>query len=220
MPENVTCIPSNTIDDGLHIAGGPHFDKMLELISNSRFQSLRDKTDKSPTALENNKSIRQLVTYIMLQDDKGFYIFRRTVKTGEGRLAGKYGLPGGHMNQFTTNFIEDMLYDAGREMEEELDVQPKSDRLNFFNMEDGLQMPCKLVAVLQLGTDEDNGVHQVHTGVIVKYELADNFTVKIRDDKSLCELAHVTPENYIEYFKDSELWLRALLPWTNQLLAL
>jgi predicted NUDIX family phosphoesterase len=216
--ERVTCIASELIPDGIYLNGHPDFETLLGKIGRARFWGLRDKTDKSEFALEHNTSIRQLITYICVQDREEMFIYRRTSGTGEKRLAGLYALPGGHMNALTGDFINDISLDATRELREELNIR----QLDPVFHEDGTLLPFKILAILQHSACADgiNLVNLVHTGIVVKYDVTDRFAVSVKESGKMCDLTRVNGRNYAEYFKESESWLQNLLPLFPQLIVM
>jgi predicted NUDIX family phosphoesterase len=215
--EKVVCIANGLIPDGIYLAGHADFDAILSKIGRARFLALRDKADKTEFALENNTSIRQLITYIVVQDGRNLFIYRRTSGTGEKRLAGLYALPGGHMNAMSSDFLSDISYDATRELREELDIR----QLDPVFHEDGTLLPFKILGILQQSCVVDaNLVNLVHTGIIVKYNITDRFNVSVRESGKMCDLTQVNEYNYSDYFKESESWLQNLLPLFPQLITM
>jgi len=218
MSEVVVCIPNALIDDGIHMAGSNKFHDLMDYIGGCRFSAVRDKTDKSSTSLEFNTSVRQLVVCALIQDGDDLLIYRRKNKTGEKRLAGYYSLPSGHMNAFTKNFHADIVDDTLREVTEELNLTPIGQEAVF--SPEGATLPMKVCALFQTSSPEDNGVHLVHTGLLIKIDVTDKFKVSLKETGSMEELTRVNSNNYSEYLKECDLWLRLTLPWFSQLILL
>lgn len=218
MKENVVCVPSMTIPDGVFMSGDPYFLELLRHLEESRVVKVRDTEDKSPLALENDREWRQLVTYILVQDDRNVFIYKRTKGTGEKRLAGKYALAGGHMNSHTQSFIQDLISDTMRELNEEFKLTPKGEKTFFKSDKEPLPLTVKPQAIIQNSCNEDgSGVQLVHTGIVMRVDLNGNYDVELRDTSSMVDLTQVNATNYDEYLEPSELWLRMLLPFLDQL---
>jgi predicted NUDIX family phosphoesterase len=197
------------------MAGSPGFDELIQNIASRRFYAIRDKEDKSPFALENNTNLRQLSVYILVQQDDSIYVYQRTKGTGEKRLAGMFALPGGHMNALSDDFFIDIAQDATRELYEELNMIP----IKQVFYEDGVSCPFKIVGVLQNScVFQESMVELVHTGILVKFDISKRFKVEIKEKNKMSSLSLVSADNINDYFKDSERWLKMLLPWLPQLL--
>lgn len=214
--ELVVCVPAGLLHDGLYLNSNSKFNEIIETISDSRFAALRDKTAKGEFSIENNVSVRQLVVYIFMKQEDNFFIYQRTIKTGETRLAGLYALPGGHMNSLSHDFMADVQNDTLRELTEEIKFVPKG-KNKAFPSEDGTKLKMKIVGILQSSCDEDaNLVQLVHTGVIVRVDIDKDYDIQLNED-SMTKLTKINDKNYLDYLDKSEKWLQILLAWLPQL---
>jgi predicted NUDIX family phosphoesterase len=216
MGEMVACIPNGIIPNGIYFKGNESFDAILSKIATSRFLALRDKNDSSTNSLEMNKSVRQLVVVLLIEDNCGkFLIYHRSDKCGENRLGGLESFPGGHMNSFTKDFCWDVEVDAMREMSEELTVTAKPIETVFDDGNSGVGMPLDIVGIIQV--DNGNSVQQVHTGILVKID-ASKFDIAIKEKDEMKELDYIS--KYGDILSMPDKWLSIINPWLDQIASL
>lgn len=227
MEETVVCIPNNVVPDGvvLNNPGNRYFQVLLNNIANARFLAIRDKEDKSAAALENNRNLRQLVVYLLvyMKETGKSLIYRRKIKEnrtqeGEARLYGNWALPGGHMNSLSEDFLQDIVVDSLREFGEELTLSLKTSA-EIFDDKDALGL--KICGIINNNTDIDEGVHLVHTGLIVKVEVDKNVSqVRIKEEGGMEDITEIDLDNYGDYFDEAELWLKEVLAFYPQIQSL
>jgi predicted NUDIX family phosphoesterase len=86
---------------------------------------------------ETNPEEQQLLPYVTLISPEGnFYVYGRGKEGGEGRLHGKLSIGlGGHVDTATFGNLYDHLHDeAGRELEEEVGLEPDTYELTFSHL--------------------------------------------------------------------------------------
>ncbi len=140
---------------------------------------------------EHDKSLRQLIPYVVIKNKNGLYLMVRRLKTQtESRLHGFYSLGiGGHVNDTDDGDSPWMKFLSGmeREINEEVDVET-------------YDWP-KYVGIIRENTTD---VNKVHLGIVF------TITTKVKgikeNDKFTWEL--VTPDEITKRYDELESWSR------------
>jgi predicted NUDIX family phosphoesterase len=159
--------------------------------------------------LEENTAYRQLIPYVVFKHGDKIAAYRRTQKSGEGRLHGKVSVGfGGHVDladvqvdKATKSIIdveETMACCAAREIEEELRFTEGTKVL------EKIVLDQKIVACA-------TPVDEVHIGVIVEVELSD-IGLKANED-ALEVMGFKTPKEWLNEGCDFETWTELLLKY-------
>jgi predicted NUDIX family phosphoesterase len=124
--------------------------------------------------LEGNSDFLQIIPYVVLRQGGKIVKYTRTPKGGESRLHGKVSIgAGGHIDARDVRWAKDStvrlamtLSDAAcREVDEEFGFQYTS-----------------LGTSVGLLVDLTDDVQRVHVGVVMVWDLADNFAVESKED--------------------------------------
>lgn len=148
-------------------------DEIIANLSDSN-TSFRRGATTDPTPKENNAEIntdyKQPIPYVLIKRGNEIYTYERLSGGGESRLYSKLSLGvGGHMNPEEGNFLEVLMINLNRELEEELNIQSSARNLQFIG----------------LINDDLNEVGKVHLGILAILELSDDATVAVREVEQL-----------------------------------
>ena len=136
-----------------------HFNGFLDMNEQSfaEIQStFNDYEVKRRGDMEEDPSYKQLISYALVESERGILVYERLSGGGEGRLHGLFSIGvGGHMNDIESmdNINEMMHENCVRELNEEIGLER--------NTEGEL-------SVIGLINDDDNEVGRVHLGVVFK----------------------------------------------------
>ncbi|MGG1916103.1 hypothetical protein ABFY54_29300 [Priestia megaterium] len=137
---------------------------------------------------EENTDFKQPIPYAVIKRGNEIFVYERLKGAGEERLHNKLSLGiGGHMNPVSTeNFLDVLLDNLYREIEEELDI--------YSTVKPDLN-------IIGLINDDSDDVGKVHLGILAVLEVHKDTVIKVRETEELdgefvsIEEAKI-PENY------------------------
>ncbi|WP_226035763.1 hypothetical protein [Aquibacillus saliphilus] len=120
---------------------------------------------------EDNFNYKQPIPYAVVRRVNEVFVYKRLTGGGEKRLHNQLSIGvGGHMNKINTGNFEIQLFEnLRRELDEELDIQSSTKKLE----------------IIGLINDDGNEVGKVHIGLLATVDLDRKATVKVKETEQL-----------------------------------
>jgi len=151
VPEQVLVLPRDRVPGGCDFHGIRNADATTLVDLRQAVERHGQYLDR-PVA-ERNRSVKQLIPYVVVRDDERVFLMQRTDAGGDARLHGKASIGvGGHLNPVDEG-ADALMAGLRREWHEEL--------------ESGWEPEFRLVGLLN---DDSNPVGAVHLGVVFTVE--------------------------------------------------